>query len=55
VAADKHGNISVSRLGLWMRKISGRVVAGHRLVRGRDDRSGVATFRLKRVDDQQEE
>jgi hypothetical protein len=48
VAADKNGNISALRLGLWMRKISGRVVAGHRLIRGRDDRA-VATFRLERV------
>ena len=53
VAADKNGNISAQRLGWWMRKISGRVVAGRRLVRGRDDR-GVATFRLERVKDQQE-
>jgi hypothetical protein len=55
VAADKNGNISAQRLGWWMRKISGRVVAGRRLVRGRDDRSAVATFRLERVKDQQEE
>jgi hypothetical protein len=52
MAADKNGKISASRLGLWMRKISGRIVAGHRLVRGRDDRSGVATFRLERVNGQ---
>jgi putative DNA primase/helicase len=55
IAADKNGKISASRLGSWMRKISGRIVAGHRLVRGRDDRSGVATFRLERVNDQQDE
>jgi hypothetical protein len=52
MAADKNGNISAARLGLWMRKISGRVVGSRRLVRGRDNRSGVATFRLKRVKDQ---
>jgi putative DNA primase/helicase len=49
VAADKNGNISAIRLGLWMRKISGRVVGGRRLVRGRDDRTAIATFRLERV------
>jgi hypothetical protein len=53
VAADKNGNISAQRLGWWMRKVSGRIVAGRRLVRGRDDR-GVATFRLERVKDQRE-
>ena len=55
VAVDKNGsNISAQRLGWWMRKISGRVVAGRRLVRGRDDHH-VATFRLERVKDQQGE
>jgi hypothetical protein len=52
VAADKNGSsVSVLRLGLWMRKISGRVVTGRRLVRGRDD-NHVATFRLERGKDQ---
>ena len=32
---EKSGNISAQRLGWWLRKISGRVVDGHRLVRGR--------------------
>ena len=55
VAVDKNGsNISAQRLGWWMRKISGRVVAGRRLVRGREDHH-VATFRLERVKDQQGE
>ena len=51
VAADRDGKISAQRLGWWMRKISGRVVAGRRLVRGHDERH-VATFRLERINGQ---
>jgi hypothetical protein len=50
VAASKGdaGVISPDRLGWWLRKISGRVVNGHRLVRGR---SGTArpNFQLSKI------
>jgi putative DNA primase/helicase len=46
VAEDK-GAISAKRLGLWLRRISGRVVAGYRLILGRE--RNVAAFRLKKV------
>jgi RepB DNA-primase N-terminal domain len=46
IAADK-GGVSAQRLGMWLRKISGRVVAGYRLIRGHE--RNVAAFRLKKV------
>ena len=53
VAGDKDGNISVKRLGEWLRRNSGRVVRlsdGHRywLIR-RQNRTGRAAFRLSKV------
>ena len=49
MAASKgnEGVVSAERLGLWLRKISGRVVAGHRLISGRE--RSVASFQLKKV------
>jgi hypothetical protein len=47
VAVDKNGNVSAQRLGWWLRKISGRVVNGYRLVRGQQ--MNVAAFRLEKV------
>jgi hypothetical protein len=44
VAAGKDGKVSAQRLGMWLRKISGRVVAGHRLVSVRV--GNVAAFKL---------
>jgi hypothetical protein len=46
VAADK-GGVSAQRLGTWLRKISGRVVAGYRLIR--TQKMNVAAFQLKKV------
>jgi hypothetical protein len=46
VAEDK-GAVSARRLGLWLRRISGRVVAGYRLIIGRE--RNVAAFQLKKV------
>ena len=47
VAGDKNGKISPKRLGLWLRKISGRVVDGYRLEHGHDGRH--ATFWLRKM------
>ena len=46
IAADQNG-ISAKRLGLWLRKISGRVVAGYRLIMGRS--RNLAIFKLKKM------
>jgi hypothetical protein len=49
VAATK-GNekvVSATRLGWWLRRISGRVVAGHRLIQSRQ--RNVSAFQLSRV------
>jgi hypothetical protein len=47
-AADKGGTrVSGQRLGMWLRKISGRVVAGYRLIC--DRARSVAAFRLMKV------
>jgi hypothetical protein len=47
VAAEDKGVVSAIRLGKWLRKISGRVLAGHRLIISRN--RNVAAFRLKKV------
>jgi hypothetical protein len=47
VAEDREG-VSAKRLGWWLRKISGRVVNGHRLVKGRFSVAR-AQFRLSKV------
>jgi putative DNA primase/helicase len=47
VAGDKGGGVSAQRLGMWLRRICGRVVAGHRLILGR--KGNVAAFKLKKV------
>jgi hypothetical protein len=47
VASEKGGGISALRLGWWLRKISGRVVAGYRLIRSRH--RSVAAFELKKA------
>jgi hypothetical protein len=44
----KESEISPKRLGEWLRRISGRIVKQHRLVRGQD-RANVASFRLVEV------
>lgn len=44
VAVGKDGKLSAQRLGMWLRKISGRVVAGHRLVSVRI--GNVAAFKM---------
>jgi hypothetical protein len=44
-ARGNPGVVSPERLGKWLRKISGRVVGGRRLIRDRD-RNHVTTFRL---------
>jgi putative DNA primase/helicase len=48
LAGDKTGEISAHRLGLWLRKISGRVVDGYRLIRG-NNYGPRAQFRLTKV------
>ena len=40
----KEHEISPERLGLWLRRISGRPASGHKLIRGRS--LNVASFRL---------
>jgi putative DNA primase/helicase len=53
IAGDKNGDISTKRLGEWLSRNCGRVVRidGHHywLIRGRDLRTHVATFRLSEV------
>jgi hypothetical protein len=44
-AQGSPGNTSPERLGRWLRKISGRIVGGRRLIRARDS-NHVTTFRL---------
>jgi Bifunctional DNA primase/polymerase, N-terminal len=46
-AGDKNGKISPVRLGMWLRKISGRVVDGYRLEHSHDGRH--ATFWLRKM------
>jgi putative DNA primase/helicase len=45
--AGDGGNISAQRLGWWLRKISGRVVDGYRLIR--TQQRNVAAFELRKV------
>jgi putative DNA primase/helicase len=45
----KETEISRDRLGLWQRRISGRVVNKHRLVRGRDQVANVGSFQLAEI------
>jgi hypothetical protein len=49
VAASRanEGVVSAERLGHWLRKISGRIVAEHRLISGHE--RNVAAFQLKKV------
>jgi len=47
VAGDKEA-VSAKRLGWWLRKISGRVVGGYRLVKGRLN-AALAQFRLSKI------
>jgi putative DNA primase/helicase len=47
-AKGKEGSVSPERLGWWLRRISGRVVNQHRLMKERD-RASVASFRLVKV------
>jgi hypothetical protein len=47
-ARGNAGAVSPERLGRWLRRISGRIAGGRRLVR-EQDRSHVATFRLATV------
>jgi putative DNA primase/helicase len=47
VAAEGQGAVSALRLGKWLRRISGRVLAGYRLIAGHQ--RSVATFQLKKV------
>jgi nucleotidyltransferase/DNA polymerase involved in DNA repair len=42
----KESEISPERLGRWLRRISGRIVRQHRLIKERDGASNVASFRL---------
>ncbi|HEY2229773.1 MAG TPA: hypothetical protein VGI22_18950 [Xanthobacteraceae bacterium] len=51
VAATKGNAESVSpeRLGWWLRRISGRVVDKHRLIKGHDQRTSTANYRLVEV------
>ena len=48
VASDRQGAVSPKRLGWWLRRISGRVVDGHRLNVGRLNQA-VACFSLSKV------
>jgi hypothetical protein len=51
IAAAK-GNaesISPDRLGWWLRRISGRVVSKHRLIKGHDQSTNCANYRLVKV------
>ena len=47
VAQKRDHEISSERLGKWLRRISGRIVGGHRLVRGQS--MNVASFRLVEI------
>jgi hypothetical protein len=47
-AKGRPGDVSPDRLGWWLRRISGRIVNQHRLVRGQD-RTQVASFQLVRL------
>jgi hypothetical protein len=47
IAGDRDGNISAKRLGEWLRRISGRVVAGYRLIR--EQQRSVAAFQLRKM------
>ena len=44
----KETEISPDRLGRWLKRVSGRIVAGHRLIK-EQDRTGVAKFRLVKM------
>jgi putative DNA primase/helicase len=51
IAAAK-GNaesISPDRLGWWLRRISGRVVSKHRLIKGHDQSTNCANYRLVKI------
>ena len=48
IASDRHSNVSPTRLGKWLRKISGRVVGGHRLETGRINKA-IACYWLSKV------
>jgi hypothetical protein len=48
VAADRGGGVSTTRLGWWLRRISGRVVDGHRLTLSHPNKA-LAAFSLSRV------
>jgi putative DNA primase/helicase len=41
--------VSLQRLGMWLRHISGRIVSGHRLEMEKDAHAKIATYRLTRV------
>jgi putative DNA primase/helicase len=47
IVADRNGGVSSQRLGTWLRKVSGRVVNGYRLVLGRN--RNVASFLLHKI------
>jgi RepB DNA-primase from phage plasmid len=47
-AKGKEGSVSPERLGWWLRRISGRVVNQHRLMKHRD-KASAASFRLVKV------
>jgi hypothetical protein len=48
VAGDRGGGVSTTRLGRWLRRISGRVVDGHRLTLSHPNKA-LAAFSLSRV------
>ena len=48
VAGDRGGGVSTNRLGWWLRRISGRVVDGHRLTLSHPNKA-LAAFSLSRV------
>jgi hypothetical protein len=48
VAVDRGGGVSTTRLGWWLRRISGRVVDGHRLALSHPNKA-LAAFSLSRV------
>jgi hypothetical protein len=48
VASDQQGTVAPKRLGWWLRKISGRVVDGHRLGTGRVNKA-LACYWLSKV------
>jgi hypothetical protein len=41
--------VSLIRLGKWLRRISGRIVNGHRLITGKHTTAKIATYRLAKV------